>query len=96
MLKPSITIGRDESNKLHVLYVGDDAEKAVQAIRELPEGIVEAEVYRKPRHFKRVQVTEPVQIAAPETNPVQDEQSNPEPAKSKTKKPAKAKPSRDK
>lgn len=59
MLKPSITVGRDKEGKLSVLYIGKDAQEAVDAMLNAPAGIVEIEVYRKPFHFKR-RVVDPV------------------------------------
>ncbi len=55
MIKPTIAVGKDSAGKLSLLYLGDDAAKAIE-ISRAASGL-EIEIYRKPVHYKRFSPT---------------------------------------
>lgn len=71
-MKIILTAGEDAQGKIHLLYLGPDADHGIKALENPPPGIIRTALFKKPNWDKRRQFPENGKIAAPapvETTP---------------------------
>lgn len=51
--KPSIAVGWDREGKAHLLYLGPDADRALEAMQNAPADIVHSRAYKRPDFWRR-------------------------------------------